>query len=72
MPSDKRKILGELPEKRTLDQYDRPISIRIPDDVLEAVDTLVERGQNGNKKANRSTVIIALLRDALRLKQSKE
>lgn len=67
MPSDKRKILGHIPKKKTLDQYDKPISIRLPNDVLKALDELIEQGQDKNKKANRSTVIIALLRDALKI-----
>lgn len=76
MPANKKDVIAKLvsldrnkPER----DYDKPISVRLPEDVLEALqawETTLEK--KTGKKRTRSKIIVELLRDALRIKGQKQ
>lgn len=72
MPANKREIISSFDKIETDRGYDPVVSVRIPQEILDVLETWVDEAKEKGKRVNRSTLIVKLLRDALRLSHSKE
>lgn len=73
MPANKREIIAIVTKKGNEPIYDKPITIRLPKDVMDALakwENDIE--DKTGKRRKRSKIIVELLRDALRLKGQKQ
>ena len=72
MPANKREIIAKLDVLSDDKVYDPVVSVRIPKEILKTIDEWVKDAKKRGKRANRSTIVVELLKDGLRIKRTSQ